>query len=170
MSEPAESYGKLGHGGLGTARHASRKAVLIQSASDLISKHYPNYQYVASRLLMYYTRKQIYNSVKNIPHIKDILISNVEKGVYDDIILKSYNDEEIDTINDYIKHERDFDLSYAGARQLIDKYLLKNRNTDEIYETPQVMYMLIAMTFFMNYEGGRRLQYVRKFYNAISGT
>lgn len=142
--------------------------VLIQSAADLISEKYPNYQYVASKLLSYYLRKEVYGNVKNLPHLSDIIKMNVAKEVYDDIILESYDDEEIDTINDYLKHERDFDLSYAGARQLVDKYLLKNRTTNETYETPQVMYMMIAMTFFREYKGGKRLQYVRKFYNAIS--
>lgn len=142
--------------------------VLIQSCADLISEEFPNYQYVASKLLSYYLRKEVFGSAKNLPHIQDVMTKNIEGGIYDDIIKNCYNEEELDTINDYLKHERDFDFSFAGIRQLIDKYLLKNRKTGEIFETPQYMYMMIAMTFFKDYKGGRRLQYVRKFYNAIS--
>jgi ribonucleoside-diphosphate reductase alpha chain len=142
--------------------------VLIQSCADLITEKTPNYQYVASKLLSYYLRKEVYNSAVDIPTIQYIMKKNIKSGVYDSIIENYYDDEELDTINDYIKHERDFTFSYAGIRQLIDKYLLKNRSTSEIFETPQIMYMMISMTLFKDYKGDKRLQYIRKFYNAIS--
>ena len=142
--------------------------VLIQSATDLISEENPNYQHVAGRLLMYLVRKDVYNSAKSIPHIQSIIKKNVDCGVYDKVLLDSYDEEELDTINDLIKHERDFDLVYAGARQFCDKYLIQDRSTGEYYETPQVAYMCMAMVFFEKYSGSKRMQYIRKFYNAAS--
>lgn len=142
--------------------------VLIQSAAELISEETPNYQFVSARLLIYLLRKDVYDSPKKVPHIRKIIEKNIKEGVYDHVIIESYSEEELDTINDFIKHERDFDLAYAGARQFLDKYLIQDRSSGVYYETPQVAYMLIAMTLFQDYSGGKRLQYVRKFYNAAS--
>lgn len=142
--------------------------VLIKSASELISVQHPNYQIVAGRLLMHLLRKNVFNTVKKVPHIKNIIKKNVEIGVYDKILLDIYNEEELDTINDIIDHSRDFELTYAGAKQLLDKYLIQDRSSDLFYETPQFAFMLIGMVLFQKYEGNERLQYVRKFYNAVS--
>lgn len=142
--------------------------VLIQSASELISEEYPNYEIVAGRLLMHLLRKNVYNTVKKIPHIKNLIQKNVDLGVYDSVLLDLYDEEELDTINDIINHERDFELTYAGAKQLMDKYLIQDRSSGEYYETPQFAFMLIGMVLFQNYKGNERLQYVRKFYNAVS--
>jgi len=142
--------------------------VLIESASDLISEDSPNYQYVAARLLIYYLRKEIFGVAKNLPDIQSHINKMIKKGIYDSEISDMYSDDELEIINDFIKHDRDFDLAYAGVRQLVDKYLLQDRSSGKIYETPQYMYMLISMVLFHKYEGTTRLQYVRKFYNAIS--
>lgn len=144
--------------------------LLIDSAADLISEEIPDYQYVAARLLVYYLRKEIFEVAKSkhLPHLGKHIKIMVEKKIYDSEILDKYSEEDIDTLNDFIKHDRDFDFAYAGVRQLCDKYLLQDRSTGQIYETPQFMYMLIAMVLFSDYEGGTRLQYVRKFYNAVS--
>jgi ribonucleoside-diphosphate reductase alpha chain len=141
--------------------------VLIQSAVDLIHPSRSNYPLVAGRLMQYYIRKEVFNKCKDMPHLKDVIERNIKKGVYDPVILEQYDDEEIDTINDFIKHERDFDLTWAATHQMKTKYLLQNRTTKEIYETPQLMFVMIAMTLFATQEK-KRLQYVRKFYNAVS--
>lgn len=142
--------------------------VLINSSADLISEENPDYQYVAARLQIYYLRKEIFGVAKGLPHLFKHITAMVKDGIYDTEILEKYTEEDIDTINDFIKHDRDFDLAYAGVRQLIDKYLLQDRTTGKLYETPQFMYMLIAMVLFGDYSKDVRLQYVRKFYNAIS--
>lgn len=142
--------------------------ILIESAADMISEDHPNYQYVAGKLLTYFIRKEIFNSAKEFPHLFDHITELTDRGIYDSLILEKYSKDEVDTINDFIKHDRDFDFAYAGIRQLCDKYLLQDRTSGEIYETPQFMYMIIAMVLFSDYEGNERIQYVRKFYNAIS--
>jgi ribonucleoside-diphosphate reductase alpha chain len=143
--------------------------VLIQSAASLISEKNPNYQQVASNLLNYLIRKQIFHVQDNLPDLKKVIEKNIKSGVYDDSILEHYNDEELDKLNRYIRHNRDYNFSYAGLQQLLDKYLLKDRNSGEVYETPQFMYMLIAMTIFSQYsEGSERLSRIKSFYDDIS--
>ncbi len=141
--------------------------VLIQSAVELISENEPNYQFVASNLLNFYIRKNIFDTFDNMPHIKDIMNKNVKSGVYDSLLLKSFTDEELEKINGFIKHERDFGFTWAGLQQLVDKYLLKDRIKGELYETPQYMYMFIAMTLFADYKGDK-LGMIKTFYNLIS--
>jgi ribonucleoside-diphosphate reductase alpha chain len=142
---------------------------LIKSAQDLISPKNHNYQYVAAKLLNFYLRKEIYNTAKDMPHLELVITQNVEAGVYDDIIAEKYTPEDIDILNDYIKHDRDFNFSYGGLKQLVDKYLLKDRKAGITYETPQFMYMMIAMTLFQDYKKkGQRINLIRKFYNDIS--
>lgn len=142
--------------------------VLVNSASYMISSKTPNYQYVAGKLLSHYLRKEVFGNIKSFPHLSKIIKKNVDVGVYDPKILEWYSEEEIDTINDFLKHDRDFEFSHAGLKQLMDKYLIQNREDKTIYETPQIMFALIAMTLFRSYSSDKRLQYVRKFYNAIS--
>ena len=120
--------------------------MLIESASNLISEEKPNYQYVASRLLNYRLRKNVWGG-KNPPKLYDLVKKNVDALVYDDAILEWYSKEEFDKLDEYLKHDRDFNFTYAGIKQLCDKYLVQNRSTKVIYETPQFAYMLIAMTF-----------------------
>ncbi len=144
---------------------------LIQACVDLITPKNPNYQYVAGRLLNYLTRKEVFGVSKNseMPHLKDVIDTNIKRGIYDaGLITDKYTAEEMDMINDFIKHERDFSFAYAGVQQLVDKYLLKDRETKQVYETPQYMFAVIAMVFFSEYKGQERLNYVRKFYNAAS--
>lgn len=143
--------------------------VLIQSASNLINEKDSNYQFVASNLLNYYIRKQIFGVQDNLPHLSEVIKNNIEKGVYDSIVLDNYSEDDIDKLNRFMRHNRDYNFSYAGLQQLIDKYLLKDRNTGIIYETPQYMYMLIAMTIFANYSSGKeRLNKIKSFYDDIS--
>ncbi|MGL1935305.1 MAG: ribonucleoside-diphosphate reductase subunit alpha [Fibrobacterales bacterium] len=142
--------------------------VLVKSASEMISERFPDYQYVASRLHIFYLRKEIFGEARDMPTIDEVIKTNIKKGVYDPEIINMYTSDELEILNDFIKHDRDFDFAYAGFRQLVDKYLLQNRTTGEIHETPQYMYMMISMILFSKYEGTRRLQFIRKFYNAIS--
>lgn len=140
---------------------------LIKAASDLISVETPGYQYVAGRLINYHLRKQVYGDYK-IPSLHDHVSSVVATGYYDNEILKWYDDEEFEVLNSYIDHDRDYKIAYVGMEQFRGKYLIKNRVTGQIYETPQMAYMLIAMVLFRNYPKNARLQWVKDFYDAIS--
>ncbi len=142
--------------------------VLIQSAADMITVDTPNYQHVASKLLNYLLRKEVFNTYHNFPRLKDFVTQNVDRGVYDKLIIESYSEKELDKVETYIKHKRDEELTYAGIQQLMDKYLLQNRKTGEHYETPQFMYMLISLTLFSEYKSEDRLEKVRKFYEMLS--
>jgi ribonucleoside-diphosphate reductase alpha chain len=146
--------------------------ILVRSASDLISLDNPNYQFVAARLLLFALRKQVFN--KNVwkdgmPSVFDVAAYNATiLKVYDEEILDKYSDEEWIKVNSWIDHGRDYLFSYAGLRQVVDKYLVQDRSTGEVFETPQYMYMMIAMTLFAEYPLSTRLDYVRRYYNAIS--
>ena len=146
--------------------------ILIRSASDLISLDNPNYQFVAARLLLFALRKQVFN--KNVwkdgmPSVFDVAAYNATiLKVYDEEILDKYTDEEWIKVNSWIDHDRDYLFSYAGLRQVVDKYLVQDRSSGEVFETPQYMYMLIAMTLFAEYPLSTRLDYVHRYYNAIS--
>jgi len=142
--------------------------VLIQSAVDLISDKNPNYQYVASNLLNYLLRKEVFETKKELPSLLECINRNIKVDLYDSLILKKYTNEEIDKFNSYIKHERDYDLTYAGLQQLIDKYLVKDRSTGKSYETPQFCFMMIAMTVFSNYDKSLRVELVKELYDMIS--
>ena len=145
--------------------------ILVKSASDLISLESPNYQFVASRLLLFAVQKQVFNTkwkdAEIYPDLKELIERNIEKGVYDRDILSYYDDAELKKINSYLRHSRDFDFTYAGLQQVVDKYLVQDRSSGDIYETPQFMYMLIAMTLFKEYKENR-LEYIKRYYDAIS--
>ena len=142
--------------------------ILIKSASDLISLETPNYQYVAARLLLFSLRKSIFRKLWDHPHLYDHTKKGVELKVYDEDILKWYDKSEFDRMNMWIDHTRDYNFTYAGLRQVIDKYLVQDRSSGEIYETPQFMYMLISATIFAKYPKEKRMTYVKKYYDAIS--
>ena len=142
--------------------------ILIKSASDLISLETPNYQYVAARLLLFSLRKSIFRKLWDHPHLYDHTKKCVDKKVYDPEILKWYDKSEFDRMNMWIDHTRDYNFTYAGLRQVIDKYLVQDRSSGEIYETPQFMYMMISATIFSKYSKEKRMTYVKKYYDAIS--
>ena len=142
--------------------------ILIKSAADLISLERPNYQYVAARLLLFSLRKSLNRKLWDHPHIYDHTKKCIELGLYDKDLLKWYDKRDWDRMEQWIVHERDYEFTYAGLRQVIDKYLVQDRSTGEIYETPQFMYMLIAATVFHNYPKSTRLTYIKKYYRAIS--
>ena len=142
--------------------------ILIRSASDLIDLDHPNYQFVAARLLLFSLRKSLYGGHKELPNLQQHITTCQEKGVYHPDILLNYSLEEIEQLDNYIDHNRDFLFTYAGLRQVVDKYLVQDRSTSAVYETPQFMYMLIAITIFQNYPQDTRLDYVKRYYDAIS--
>ena len=140
---------------------------LIKSAADLIDEDNPNYQYCGGRLIAYHLRKEVYGSFTPW-HIKKLVEQNVANGVYDAELVDSFDDEEWDIINNFIKHERDESLTYVAMEQLRGKYLAQNRVTGQIFETPQMAYALIAVILFANYPKEVRLQWAKKYYDAIS--
>src|SRR5210317_1395510 len=142
--------------------------ILIKSASDLISLENPNYQYVAARLLLFSLRKQVIGKLWDHPHIYEHTKKGVEIGVYDPQILEWYDKKDFDRMENWITHDRDYDFTYAGLRQVIDKYLVQDRSNGQVFETPQFMYMLISATIFANYPKSKRMSYVKKYYDAIS--
>ena len=147
---------------------AEIQEILIRSASDLISLDNPNYQYVAARLLLFALRKSLYGRIWELPNLYDHISNCIEKDVYDSDILVKYSKEEIETLDGIIDHDRDFIFTYAGLRQVSDKYLVQDRSSGQVYETPQFMYLLIAMTIFAEYPQETRLDYVTRYYQAIS--
>jgi ribonucleoside-diphosphate reductase alpha chain len=147
---------------------AEIQEILIRSASDLIDLDHPNYQFVAARLLLFALRKQLYGRMHEVPTVKEHIVRCVGRGAYDAEILNLYNDEEFDKLQSFIDHNRDYLFTYAGLRQVVDKYLVQDRSSNTVYETPQFMYLLIAATIFSKYPTETRLDYVRKYYDAIS--
>jgi len=140
---------------------------LIKAAADLISEETPNYQYVGGRLINYGLRKQVYGQYDPC-HIVELVQKNIDGGFYDPELINQYDEDEWDKINGFIKHQRDENLTYVAMEQLRGKYLAQNRVSGEIFETPQMCYMLIAATLFANYPKEERLQWVKEYYDAIS--
>ena len=164
-SEVEMNSGLQFHDGISTQEI---QQILIKSAADLISLEKPNYQYVAARLLLFSLRKQLNRKLWDHPHIYEQVQKGIKLGVYDKDLDKWYDKRDWDRMEQWIVHERDYDFTYAGLRQVIDKYLVQDRSTGAVYETPQFMYMLIAATVFHNYPKSTRLTYVKKYYRAIS--
>ena len=146
--------------------------ILIRSASDLITLDNPNYQFVAARLLLFGLRKQVFHKgiwKDGMPSVYDVALYNATVNkVYDEEILDKYSDEDWVKVNSWIDHGRDYLFTYAGLRQVTDKYLVQDRSSGETFETPQYMYMMIALTLFADYPLTTRLDYARRYYNAIS--
>ena len=141
--------------------------LLIKSAAELISEDTPNYQYVAARLINYKLRKEVYGQYE--PWVfKHIIEKNIERGVYDPLILDLYSDDELDKLNSYINHKRDDDFTYVGMEQFRGKYLVQDRSTKKCFETPQVLYMMISAWLFADYPQNERLKWVKDYYDAIS--
>ena len=142
--------------------------ILIRSASDLIDLEHPNYQFVAARLLLFAVRKQLFGRMHECPTVLEHTQKCVELGIYDVEILDLYDAEEFEKLQSFIDHSRDYLFTYAGLRQVVDKYLVQDRSSGAVYETPQFMYLLIAATIFSKYPKETRLDYVKKYYDAIS--
>ena len=144
--------------------------ILVRSASDLIDLDHPNYQFVAARLLLFGLYKEVFGAEWNMgfPSIKEHLDNGLKINIYDPTLPGKYTQEEWDKINSYVDHERDLLFTYAGLRQVTDKYLVQDRSNGGVYETPQIMYALIAAAIFAEYPKETRLSYVKRYYDAIS--
>ena len=142
--------------------------ILIRSASDLIDLDHPNYQFVAARLLLFSVRKSVYGKMRDLPDLLPHINECVKRGIYDKEVLDKYSSDELEKVNSYVDHHRDFLFTYAGLRQVVDKYLVQDRSTGKVYESPQFMYVMIALTIFQDYSKDARLTYVRRYYDAIS--
>jgi len=141
--------------------------ILIKSANDLISLDVPNYQTAAARLLSYTVNKEVFGRYEPIS-LREMIDLNIDRGVYDAEFLDWYTDEEIDKLDSYLHHKRDENFTYAGLRQVVDKYLCQDRSSGQLFETPQFMYIMIAATLFAQYPKETRMQYVRRYYDATS--
>ena len=142
--------------------------ILIRSASDLIDLDHPNYQFVAARLLLFSVRKSIFGRIREVPTVHEHVVDMIERGVYDPELIELYDDEDYTKLESFIDHDRDYLFTYAGLRQVVDKYLVQDRSTGSVHETPQFMYLLIAASIFSKYPKETRLDYVKKYYDAIS--
>lgn len=141
--------------------------VMIKSAADLISKESPDYQFLAARLAIFHIRKKAYGKFTP-PSLFDHVSKLTQMGKYDKGILESYSKKEIDEMDQYIDHDRDLNFSYAAVKQLEGKYLVQNRVTKEIYESPQMLYVLIAACLFSHYDKDVRMSYIKRFYDVTS--
>jgi ribonucleoside-diphosphate reductase alpha chain len=143
--------------------------ILIRSASDLIDLDHPNYQFVAARLLLFSVRKQLYGKMKELPALEHHIYQCVNHQVYDNDIFDKYSKEEIQRSDSYIDHDRDYLVHICWSYvKIVDKYLVQDRSGGGVYETPQFMYMMIALTVFAEYPKETRMSYVRRYYDAIS--
>ena len=140
---------------------------LIKAAADLITDETPNYQYVGGRLINYALRKEVYNGYNEFT-VKQLVEKNTKLGFYDTELINYYDDEEWTKINSFVNHKRDESLTYVAMEQLRGKYLVQNRVTNQIFETPQMCYILIAATLFHNYPKETRLKWIKDYYDAIS--
>lgn len=140
---------------------------IIKAAADLISASTPDYQYLAARLAIFHLRKIAYGDYEP-PHLYDHVSKLTEAGKYDKHILADYTYEEFDELNNYIDHERDMNLAYAAVEQMMGKYLVQDRVTKQVYESPQFLYLLVGMCLFAAYDKVERLDYVKRFYDATS--
>jgi ribonucleoside-diphosphate reductase alpha chain len=140
---------------------------IIKSAADLISEDTPDYQYLAARLAIFHLRKIAYNQFEP-PHLFDHVTTLTEAGKYDEHILADYSRSEFDELEAYLDHWRDMNLAYAAVEQMAGKYLVQDRVTKTVYESPQFLYMLVGMCLFANYDKTERLSYVKRFYDATS--
>ena len=142
--------------------------ILIKSASDLIDLDHPNYQFVAARLLLFSLRKSLFGKMRELPSLIDHITAKAYDGLYDKDIFDKYSQEEINKAQTFIDHDRDFLFTYAGLRQVVDKYLVQDRSAGKVYETPQFMYIMIALTIFRDYPKATRMSYVKRYYDAVS--
>ena len=140
---------------------------IIKAAADLISPESPDYQFLSARLAIFHLRKKAFGQFEP-PKLYDHVVKLVEMGKYDAHILNDYSREELDILDGYIDHWRDMDFSYAAVKQLEGKYLVQNRVTHEIYESAQFLYILVAACLFANYPRETRLDYIKRFYDAVS--
>ncbi|WP_283786199.1 class 1a ribonucleoside-diphosphate reductase subunit alpha [Bermanella sp. WJH001] len=140
---------------------------LIKSAADLISENTPDYQYMAARLNIFHLRKKAYGQFEP-PALYDQVARLVDSERYDRHLLEDYTQPEFQEMDSFIEHSRDLNFAYAAVKQLEGKYLVQNRVTGEVFESPQFLYVLIGACLFANYDKSIRMDYIRRFYDAVS--
>ncbi|NOX78691.1 MAG: ribonucleoside-diphosphate reductase subunit alpha [Gammaproteobacteria bacterium] len=144
---------------------------IIKSAADLISAATPDYQYLAARLAIFHLRKIAFGQFEP-PHLFDHVTKLTQEGRYDAHILQDFSKEEFDTLNNYIDHNRDLSFAYAAVKQMEGKYLVQDRVSKQVFESPQFLYMLVGMCLFASYDKqydkAARLDYIKRFYDATS--
>lgn len=144
---------------------------IIKSAADLISAATPDYQYLAARLAIFHLRKIAFGQFEP-PHLFDHVTKLTQEGRYDAHILQDFSKEEFDILNDYIDHNRDLSFAYAAVKQMEGKYLVQDRVSKQVFESPQFLYMLVGMCLFASYDKqydkASRLDYIKRFYDATS--
>ena len=140
---------------------------IIKAAADQISKESPDYQYLAARLAVFHLRKKAYGQFEP-PRLFDHVTNMVEQKRYDAHLLVDYTEQELDELDAYLDHSRDLNFSYAAVKQLEGKYLVQNRVTGEIYESAQFLYILVAASLFSDYPRETRIDYIKRFYDAVS--
>lgn len=144
---------------------------IIKSAADLISAATPDYQYLAARLAIFHLRKIAFGQFEP-PHLFDHVTKLTQEGRYDAHILQDFSREEFDILNDYIDHNRDLSFAYAAVKQMEGKYLVQDRVTKQVFESPQFLYMLVGMCLFASYDKqydkAARLDYIKRFYDTTS--
>lgn len=148
-------------------RTADIHETIIKATADLISEQTPDYQYMAARLAIFHLRKKAYGQFEP-PHLYQHVARLVDTGKYDKHLLEDYSQAEFEELNTHLDHWRDMDFSYAAVKQLEGKYLVQNRVSGEIYESPQFLYMLVAACLFSKYPKDTRLDYIKRFYDAVS--
>ena len=148
-------------------RTADIHSTLIKAAADLISLEFPDYQYLAARLAIFHLRKIAFGQYEP-PHLLAHVQRLTEQGKYDAHLLRDYTPDEFEQLNQALVHERDLCFAYAAVKQLEGKYLVQDRVTKKVFESPQFLYMLVAMCLFAHYPAATRLSYVLRFYHAVS--
>ena len=148
-------------------RTADIHSTLIKAAADLISLEFPDYQYLAARLAIFQLRKIAFGQYEP-PHLFNHVTRLTEQGKYDAHLLRDYTADEFEQLNQALVHERDLCFAYAAVKQLEGKYLVQDRVTKKVFESPQFLYMLVAMCLFAHYPAATRLSYVLRFYHAVS--
>ncbi|MFQ1977556.1 class 1a ribonucleoside-diphosphate reductase subunit alpha [Aeromonas veronii] len=148
-------------------RTADIHETIIKATADLISEQTPDYQYMAARLAIFHLRKKAYGQFEP-PHLYQHVARLVDMGKYDKHLLEDYTQAEFEELNAHMDHWRDMNFSYAAVKQLEGKYLVQNRVTGEIYESPQFLYILVAACLFSKYPKDTRLDYIKRFYDAVS--
>ncbi len=141
--------------------------ILTKTAADLISERYPNYQYVAARLLLMEARKEVHGCFEPLS-LMDVIKENYRRKYYEDI-LSYFDTEEVEYYDTKINHDRDFDFTYAGLRTVIDKFTITDKKTERIFETPQHIFMIVSMMLFKNEPDSKnRRRLITEYYNALS--
>ena len=147
--------------------------LLLKAMVDLIDEtdnkdiNNVNYQYVAGRQRVSMLRKEVYGTYTP-PALYKIVQDNVKSGMYTPELLEWYTEAEWNIIDLFLDHEKDEKYTYAAVAQLCEKYLVQNRATDQIFETPQVRYAVAAATAFHNEPKETRLKLVKEYYECAS--